>query len=132
MTPEDRDVIRAEASMRVLAAMYVNWIHLAAPRDESEEQKKARERARSIRRMEYALEAANVADALIAELQVREEHDPDAPPTIESLVREGIAAGGTILSCTHGVPSYEPCAKCDEADAAEKSGKTGGESADPA
>lgn len=131
MTPEDRDAIRAEASMRILAAMFTNFIPPPEPpRDITDEGAKVRERAFRVREMERAAWAVMQANALIAELTIHEEHDPKEPKTIEELVRQGIAAGGTILACTHGVPSYEPCEECDKADAADKSGKTA--SADPA
>jgi len=108
-------------------------VHVPPPRDATEGQLKTHERLRTIRRMEYALEAANAAGALIAELEAREEFDPLAPPeTVEELVRRGVAAGGTILTCKHGRASYEPCEQCDAEDAAGKTGKTGGESSDPA
>lgn len=124
MTPEDRDVLRAEASMRILAAMYTNVLLPPAPRDESDEARKARELREHTRRTRDALEAVQVANALVAELGLHEEA-PAGVDTVASLVAAGIAAGGTTLACKHGVPSYEACAECDAADAAGKSGQPG-------
>ena len=127
MTPADRDWFRANATMQILAAMYVSHIPRVVPRDETEEQTKSRERADNIRRMERALEAANQADAMLAELELREEVKPD--PLMAKLLQAhpgGIPAGGNILSCKHGRASFEECADCDAADAAEKAAAAGG------
>lgn len=134
MTPEDRDALRAEAAIHVIARMAglegmpPDVSHL----DPQDPRRKDVERKENKRRMRRALFAASEADALIAELQVREEFDPTAPPSINDLVREGIAAGGTILLCKHGIPSFEPCGQCDAEDAAGKDGKTGNEGGNPA
>lgn len=114
MTPEDRDILRAEAAIRIMAAMNTHAIlppyMPPGTRSEGEaetEQKKLYRQA--ARRAEFAVREAN---ALIAELVAHEEFDP-SQPTIENLVAEGVARGGQILSCKHGRASFEPCEKCD-------------------
>lgn len=107
--------------MQILAAMYVNYIPLPVPREESDESRKARERKANERRMLNALEAANAADAMLAELMTREEVKSD--PIYEKLLQAhpgGIPVGGNVLTCKHGKASFEDCAECDAADAAEK------------
>lgn len=126
MTPADRDFYRAQATMHILAAMYANYIPRPPLRDETEEMRKSRERVANERRMFLALEAANQADAMIAELQVREEDKPD--PLMARLLQAhpgGIPVSGHVLSCKHGRASFEECADCDAADAAEKAAAAG-------
>lgn len=123
MTPEDRDYWRAEATMRILAAMYTNHIPRPVPRDETKAQAKSRERKESVRRMERALEAANQADAMLAELALREEFkppEPDLPAEVIAMHGGRIPEGAHVLHCKHGKASFEPCEKCDAEDAAEK------------
>lgn len=130
MTPAEKDAIRAEASMRILAAMYArNWHTLtdvaSIPDPCADEAQKDKERAGNMRRMAWSLEAASAADALIAELIVREEDHSNDPGTIAGLVAAGVAGGGQILSCKHGRTSFEPCPACDAEDAAERAEKEG-------
>lgn len=125
MIPEDRDVVRANASALILAAMYTNWRPPLTNRHASPDEIKTRERANNLRRMENALEAASASDALIAELETRQEFTGNDPNTVSGLVAAGVAAGGNILSCRHGKASFEPCEKCDAEDEASKSGANG-------
>lgn len=145
MTPEDRDDIRARATIAIMAAMYANYIPNPAPRDETDAAKQARESRENIRRMERALEAANAADAVVAELAAREESQPGdggapqwpihdglpggMPDSDVPVVRPGERAplGANVLTCKHGRTSLEDCEECDAADAAEKAGKSGEE-----
>lgn len=119
MTPEDRDILRAEAAVAIMAAMNTHAIlppyFPPGARSEGEdaaEQKKLYRQA--ARRAEFAVREAN---ALIAELTAHEEFDPEKP-TIAGLVAEGVARGGQILMCKHGRASYESCDQCDAEHAA--------------
>lgn len=145
MTPTERNMIRAEAAMRILAALYTHRVTPSiAPRNESEAAQKERTRQQDIRRMEEALNAVNAADALLAELTLREEagaspydgaphwpiHDGlpgegGMPDGHIPVVRPGERAplGSNVLTCTHGLSSLEDCPACDAADAAETAGK---------
>lgn len=130
MTPQERNLVRAEASAMILAAMYANYIPNPVPRDETEEAAKARTQRENIRRMERALEAASAADALVAELETREEFPPMAagqlPDHVVDMHGGHIPHGAHILHCAHGKASYEDCPECDAADAAEKAAAAAG------
>jgi hypothetical protein len=125
----------------VLAALATHAILPPDPLPEGHPENKARERQQNAQRMKRAMYAASEADALIAELELREEYDPSAGPSIRELVAQGIAAGGHILRCKHGRASFEDCAECDAAaalhdastlDETGKSGENGGDSPKPA
>lgn len=135
MTPEDRDDIRARATIQIMAAMYVNHIHRAAPRDETAAQKESRTRRENEHRMYLALEAASAADAALAELLAREESQGDEatggpqwaglPPEVLAMHPGGVPEGAHVLSCKHGRASFEECEQCDAEDAAAKDGENG-------
>lgn len=124
MTPEERDIVRANSAALIMAAMHLNWRPRQRPQHDTDEMKRV-ERLENVDRMFRALEAANAADALIAELQARQEFTGNDPNTVAGLVAAGVAAGGNILSCRHGKASFEPCEKCDAEDEASKSGANG-------
>lgn len=130
MTPEERDHWRAEASMRILAAMYVNHMPRRVPRNETPAERTARERAQNMERMERALEAATAADAWLTELQAWEEFtppQPDLPPEVIAMHGGSIPIGAHVLHCSHGKASFEPCPECDARDAADKAAEKDGE-----
>jgi hypothetical protein len=132
MTPEDRDAIRAEASMRILAALNTGY-QPRQPKFTQPELLAEYRKGDDERRMKLALEAALAANALIAELEVHEEATGISATDYERLAA---ATGAHILHCKHGKASFEDCAACDAEDearvqgelaemAAEESGKSG-------